>query len=89
MAVVAAVLSSNFDFPIPADYCFAGEIGLSGEIRPVAQADRRVSEAARLGFKKVFLSSFTSLDKGTKGVEIVKVADVPALVRALFQGGDR
>ncbi|MBQ6253249.1 MAG: DNA repair protein RadA [Bacteroidales bacterium] len=87
MAVVSAVLSSNFDFPVPSDYCFAGEIGLSGEIRPVAQADRRISEAARLGFKKIFLSSFTSFEAGTKGIEIVKVADVPALVRALFQGG--
>ncbi|MBQ6286385.1 MAG: DNA repair protein RadA [Bacteroidales bacterium] len=89
MAVVCAVLSSNFDLPIPADYCFAGEIGLSGEIRPVAQADRRVAEAARLGFKKIFISSFASLEGKAKGIEIVKVADVPALVRKLFQGGNQ
>ena len=89
MAVVCAVLSSNFDLPIPADYCFAGEIGLSGEIRPVAQADRRVAEAARLGFKKIFISSFASLEGKAKGIDIVKVADVPALVRKLFQGGNQ
>ncbi|MBR1678734.1 MAG: DNA repair protein RadA [Bacteroidales bacterium] len=89
MAVVCAVLSSNFDLPIPADYCFAGEIGLSGEIRPVAQAERRVGEAARLGFKKIFLSSFTSLEGASKGIEVAKVADVPALVRKLFQGGNQ
>ena len=89
MAVVAAVLSSNFDFPIPANYCFAGEIGLSGEVRPVAQADRRVAEAARLGFKKIFVSSFTSLDTKAKGIEVVKVSDVPALVRSLFQSGNQ
>ena len=88
MAVVCAVLSSNFDLPIPPDNCFAGEIGLSGEIRPVAQADRRVSEAARLGFKKIFISSFTSLEGKIKGIEVVKVADVPDLVRKLFQGGN-
>ena len=88
MAVVSAVLSSNFDLPIPADNCFAGEIGLSGEIRPVAQADRRIAEAARLGFKRIFLSSFTSLEGVTKGIEVVKVADVPALVRSLFQAGN-
>ena len=88
MAVVSAVLSSNFDFPIPADNCFAGEIGLSGEIRPVAQADRRVAEAARLGFKRIFISSFASLEGGPKGIEVVKVADVPALVRKLFQSGN-
>ena len=93
MAVVCAVLSSNFDLAIPPDNCFAGEIGLSGEIRPVAQADRRISEAARLGFKRIFISSFTSLEGKAKGpstlsgtIEVVKVADVPALVRALFNG---
>jgi DNA repair protein RadA/Sms len=85
MAVVCAVLSSNFDFPIPSDNCFAGEVGLSGEIRPVSQVDRRVSEAARLGFRKIFISSFASLDQKIDGVEVVKVADVPSLVRNLFK----
>jgi DNA repair protein RadA/Sms len=89
LAVIAAVLSSNFDFAIPSDVCFAGEIGLSGEIRPVAQTDRRIIEAARLGFKRVFVSSFTALDgleeQGVRGIEVVKVADVPALCRALFK----
>jgi DNA repair protein RadA/Sms len=84
LAVICAVLSSNFDLAIPPDNCFAGEVGLSGEIRPVAQLDRRVGEAARLGFKKVFVSSFASLDIAPKGIEVVKVADVPALVRVLF-----
>jgi DNA repair protein RadA/Sms len=84
LAVICAVLSSNFDLAIQPDNCFAGEVGLSGEIRPVAQLDRRVGEAARLGFKKVFVSSFASLDIAPKGIEVVKVADVPALVRALF-----
>lgn len=89
LAVISAVLSSNFDFAIPSDVCFAGEIGLSGEIRPVAQADRRVIEAARLGFRKIYLSAFTSLDglegQDVKGIEIVKVADVPALCKSLFR----
>ena len=89
LAVIAAVLSSNFDFAIPSDVCFAGEIGLSGEIRPVAQTDRRIIEAARLGFKRVFVSSFTALDgleeQGVRGIEVVKVADVPALCRAIFK----
>ena len=90
LAVVSAVLSSNFDFAIPADTCFAGEIGLSGEIRPVAQTDRRVIEAARLGFKRIFVSSFSSLEgvngQDVNGIEIVKVSDVPALCRSLFKG---
>ena len=85
LAVIAAVLSSNFDFSIQPDYCFAGEVGLSGEIRPVAQVDRRISEAARLGFKKIFISSFASVELKHEGIETVKVADVPALVRSLFK----
>ena len=85
LAVIAAVLSSNFDFAIPADNCFSGEVGLSGEIRPVAQIDRRVSEAARLGFRRIFISSFASMDFKPQGIEVVKVADVPALVRSLFK----
>ena len=85
LAVICAVLSSNFDLPIPADVCFAGEVGLSGEIRPVSQAERRAVEAARLGFRRIFLSSYARLDRKPQGIEVVKVSDIPALVRALFK----
>ncbi len=85
LAVISAVLSSNFDFAIPADFCFAGEIGLSGEVRPVAQIDRRVAEASKLGFKKIFISSFASVETSPKDIVIVKAGDVPALVKALFR----
>ena len=85
LAVVVAVLSSNFDYPIPGDVCFAGEVGLSGEIRPVSQAERRASEGARLGFKRIFVSSYTHFDRKPQGIEVVKVADIPALVRNLFK----
>ena len=86
LAVVCAVLSSNFDFAIPANVCFAGEVGLSGEIRPVNQTDRRITEAARLGFRKIYISAFSQTEGAvTKGIEIVKVADIPALVRKLFK----
>ena len=88
LAVVCAVLSSNFDFPIPPQTCFAGEVGLSGEIRPVAQLERRVAEAARLGFERIFVSSFAPVERPPKGIRIVPVADVPALVRALFNSGN-
>jgi DNA repair protein RadA/Sms len=90
LAVISAVLSSNFDFAIPADVCFAGEIGLSGEIRPVSQTDRRIIEAARLGFKKIYVSSYSSIEgvnaQTLDSIEVVKVADVPALCRSLFKG---
>jgi len=85
LAVICAVLSSNFDYAIPADCCFAGEVGLSGEIRPVAQIDRRIAEASRLGFKRIFVSSFSALAKSPDGIQIVKVSDVAALVKALFR----
>ena len=86
LAVIAAVLSSNFDYSLPGDSCFAGEVGLSGEIRPVGQTDRRIAEAARLGFKRIYVSSYTPLpDNLPKEIKVVKVADVPALVKALFK----
>ena len=58
LAVVCSILSSNFDAPISQRYCFAAEVGLSGEIRPVSQIERRVAEAEKLGFEKIFISSF-------------------------------
>ena len=85
LAVVSAVLSSNIDFPIPSDVCFAGEVGLSGEIRPVAQVERRVAEAARLKYRRIFISSFSSLDFKAPGIEVVTVADIPELCRKLFR----
>ena len=86
LAVICAVLSSNFDFAIPSDICFAAEVGLSGEIRPVAQTDRRTLEARRLGFRKIYVSSFGAADNMPGGIEVVRVADVPALCRSLFKG---
>lgn len=85
LAVICAVLSSNFDFTIPSDVCFTGEVGLSGEIRPVPQTERRIAEAARLGFKKIYVSELTSVTQKIAGIQVIKVADVPALVKSLFR----
>ena len=86
LAVVCAVLSSNFDYPLPPDVCFAAEVGLSGEIRPVAQTDRRIAEAERLGFKKIYISSYTKTGKLPQGgIQVIKVSGIPALVRSLFK----
>lgn len=88
LAVVSAVLSSNFDFALPHDVCFAGEVGLSGEIRPVSQTDHRIGEAARLGFKSIYISSFSKTaarEAAQSGIKIVKVGDVPDLVKILFR----
>ncbi len=86
LAIVVAVLSSNFDLTIPQDCCFAGEIGLSGEIRPVTQVERRISEAEKLGFKRIYVSSFNKDAAFAKGrIEVVPVSDIGGLCRALFQ----
>ena len=85
LAVVSAILSSNIDFAVPTDYCFAGEVGLSGEIRPVSQIERRIAEAARMNCSRIFISSYSSPDIKIPGIEIVRLADIPALCRALFR----
>lgn len=89
LAIISAVLSSNFDLAVPSDVCFCGEIGLSGEIRPVAQTDRRIIEAARLGFKKIYISGFSNLEgmPRQENIEVVKVSDVGSLCRSLFKAG--
>jgi len=86
LAVIVAILSSNFDLAVPLDTCFAGEVGLSGEVRPVSQVERRIAEAQKLGFKRIFISSFNkegSFDN--KGIEVVPIADIPTLCRKLFK----
>ena len=86
MAVVCAILSSNFDVAISQRICFAAEVGLSGEIRPVAQTERRIAEAEKLGFEKIFISTFGKpAVKKAQTIEIVAVQDIPELVRKLFK----
>ncbi|MCA0429824.1 MAG: DNA repair protein RadA [Bacteroidetes bacterium] len=58
LALVCAILSSNEDLPIPQSICFAGEVGLTGEIRPVNRVEQRISEAEKLGFEKIIISSY-------------------------------
>ena len=86
LAVICAILSSNFDFALPGDVCFAAEVGLSGEIRPVAQTDRIITEAARLGFKKIYVSSYSSIStKCPEGIQVIRTEDVPSLIKILFR----
>lgn len=85
LAVVSAILSSNADISIPKDNCFAGEVGLTGEIRPVTRIDERISEAARLGFGQIYVSKYNLGGAGKpKGIRITGVARVEELVEKLF-----
>lgn len=85
LAVVAAVMSSNFDLAIPARTAFAGEVGLSGEVRTVTRMDQRVAEAEKLGFHTIFIPKGNL--KGLKGehkIKIVEIGKVQEMMQALF-----
>lgn len=86
MGIIAAVMSSNADIPIPQHYCLAGEVGLSGEIRAVNRIEQRVAEADKLGFEKIFISSYAkkTVDQKKYKAEIVYVKKIEDLIRALF-----
>lgn len=84
LAVLAAILSSNADIPVPKDVCFAAEVGLAGEIRPVPRIDQRIGEAEKLGFSTVYIAANTSLSVKKTAIEIRKVGKVEELVSALF-----
>ncbi len=86
MSVVAAIISSYFDRPIAEGICCAGEIGLSGEIRPAPRSEQRISEAARLGFRRIIVSGYLrkSLPKPPKGIDIVYINRIDELPRAIF-----
>ena len=84
LAVVAAVMSSNFDIALPRQTVFAGEVGLSGEVRSVARMEQRISEAAKLGFSTIFVPPGSAKGLKTK-IEVVEVATVTDLFRRLFR----
>ena len=85
MAIVSSVLSSNFDVSIPMNYCFCAEVGLTGEFRPVPHINQRIAEAARLNFKKIFISKYNKLEKNLPtNIEIVLVAKIEDLLKKLF-----
>ena len=87
LSVIVAVLSSNFDTPTTPSTCMAGEIGLSGEVRPVTRIAQRVSEAERLGFQRILIPemSIKSLQPEHLRIELVPVAKVEDALRYLFQ----
>ncbi len=81
LAVMAALVSSVRDRPVPADALFLGEVGLGGEIRPVAAVERRLLEAARQGFRRAFVSARSRV--AAEGMEIVGMAGIGELARRL------
>ena len=84
LAVVCAILSSNAGIAVPMDVCFAGEVGLTGEIRPVTRTEQGVAEAAKLGFARIFVPKGTKGITPSKAIEVVQVGRVDEVLGHLF-----
>jgi len=87
LAVICAVLSSNEDIAISPGFCFASEVGLSGEIRPVTRVENRIREAEKMGFEKILVSKYNlkGLDqKLFKNIQIVPCTKVEEVFSVLF-----
>ena len=80
LAVVAAILSSNEDVALPKDYCFAAEVGLSGEIRPVQRVEQRILEAEKLGFATIFVSKYNKIALKNTTIKVQLVSKIEDLV---------
>jgi DNA repair protein RadA/Sms len=86
LSVIAAVLSSNVDTPIESGWCMAGEVGLSGEVRPIARIEQRIAEAEKLGFQHMIIPKYnmSGLNRKKFKIELVSVRKVEEALRALF-----
>lgn len=86
LAVITATLSSNVDMAIPHGVALTGEVGLTGEIRPVTRIEQRICEAAKLGFKTIYVphNNVKGTDLSNRGIRVVEVAKVEEVFRSLF-----
>ncbi|HEX7411882.1 MAG TPA: magnesium chelatase domain-containing protein, partial [Bacteroidales bacterium] len=86
LAVICAVLSSSEDIPIAKHACFAAEVGLSGEIRPVNRIEQRIAEADKLGFEQVYVSKYNmkGLDLKQIGIKVTGISKIEEAFSALF-----
>ena len=84
LAVVGAILSSNEDIAVGKEVCFAGEVGLSGEIRPVTRIEQRIQEAEKLGFTTIFVSKYNKITASNTRIRIVMVSKIEEVVSELF-----
>ena len=84
LAVISSILSSHHDIEISQNYCFAAEVGLSGEIRPIPKAEQRIQEASKLGFDTIILSKFTKISDANQTIKIVRLGKIEELITYLF-----
>jgi DNA repair protein RadA/Sms len=87
LSIVASLISSLVDVSIPSNICFAGEVGLSGEIRAVNRVEQRIQEADRLGFKEIYVSKYgmKGIDTGRFGIRVMTIGKVEELKGLLFR----
>ncbi|MBN2829557.1 MAG: DNA repair protein RadA, partial [Candidatus Cloacimonetes bacterium] len=81
-AVIASILSSFKDIPIPGKAVFIGEVSLSGIVRPVSMIEKKISEALKLGYEKVFVSNGSKLHKQDN--RVIKIEHISEIMRNLF-----
>ena len=84
LAVVAAILSSDTDISLLPTYCFAAEIGLTGEVRPVTKVEQRIREAEKLGFEMIFVSKYNKLSFTSQSINVHKISRIEDIVDFLF-----
>lgn len=85
LAIICALLSSYEDIPLPTNTCFTGEVGLNGEIRAVSKIEQRITEAAKLGFTKIIVSTQNKKQSfANSGIEVIAASRVDEVYRLLF-----
>ena len=86
LAVICAILSSNVDIAIPSNVCMTGEVGLTGEIRPVTRIEQRILEAEKLGFESIIIpkGNLKGFDTSKLKISLTEVSRVEEAFRALF-----
>ncbi|HCO85026.1 MAG TPA: DNA repair protein RadA, partial [Arenibacter sp.] len=84
LAVIAAILSSNEDIPIEKGVCFAAEVGLAGEIRPVQRIDQRILEAEKLGFSTIYVSKNNKITLKNTQIRIQLASKIEDVANSLF-----
>ena len=84
LAVVSAILSSNEDIPLSKGICFAAEVGLAGEIRPVSRVEQRIQEAEKLGFSQIIISKYSKISVENMGIQLIKVTRIEDVVSYLL-----
>jgi DNA repair protein RadA/Sms len=80
LAVIAAILSSNEDVALPKDYCFAAEVGLSGEVRPIQRVEQRILEAEKLGYTSIFVSKYNKISLKNTVIRIQLITKIEDLI---------